>query len=174
MVSRSDRGFKVGIAFEFEHHVLSFLTLDLLIQASLLNLLHNLSFNSLQLYWSEDRLTLADRPDVYLKFPRFLDDVVEWVTDRRTRQSNRASNAMTLVRNSSEIFAGAGVYTISELWHMAGKCQCSRLVKAAFSFQISGLSPNLTEAEVFDSPSRTARLCGAFYHFAKEAHTTLW
>ncbi|KAJ7823756.1 hypothetical protein B0H13DRAFT_1919493 [Mycena leptocephala] len=37
----------------------------------------------------------------------------------------------------------------------------------------SRLSPNLTEAEVSDSPSRTARLCGAFYHFAKEAHTTL-
>jgi hypothetical protein len=57
--------------------VLSFLALDFLIQASLLNLLHKLSFNSLQLYWSEDRLTLADRPDVYLEFPRFLDDVVE-------------------------------------------------------------------------------------------------
>ncbi|KAJ7886938.1 hypothetical protein B0H13DRAFT_1889078 [Mycena leptocephala] len=85
-----------------------------------------------------------------------MDNVVERVTDRRTRQSNRASNAMTLVRNSSEIFAGAGVYTISELWHMAG------------------LSPYLTEAEVFDSPSQTARLCGAFYHFAKKAHTTLW
>ncbi|KAF7371978.1 hypothetical protein MVEN_00055800 [Mycena venus] len=108
------------------------------------------------LYWSEDRLTLADQPDVYLEFPRFLEDVVKWVADRRTRQTNRASNAMTLVRTSSDIFAGAGVYTITELWHMAG------------------LSPNLTEAEVFDSPSRTARLCGAFYHFAKEAHTTLW
>jgi hypothetical protein len=77
MVSRSDRGFKVGIAFEFQHPVLSFLTLDFLIQASLLSLLHNLSFNSLQLYWSEDHLTLADRPDVYLEFPRLLDDVVE-------------------------------------------------------------------------------------------------
>ncbi|KAF7345871.1 hypothetical protein MVEN_01609100 [Mycena venus] len=109
-----------------------------------------------ELYWSEDRLTLADQPDVYLEFPRFLEDVVKWVADRRTRQTNRASNAMTLVRTSSDIFAGAGVYTITELWHMAG------------------LSPNLTEAEVFDSPSRTARLCGAFYHFAKEAHTTLW
>ncbi|KAJ7877256.1 hypothetical protein B0H14DRAFT_3130249 [Mycena olivaceomarginata] len=40
--------------------------------------------------------------------------------------------------------------------------------------QCKGLSPNLTEAEVFDSASRTARLCSAFYHFAKEAHTTLW
>ncbi|KAK7012380.1 hypothetical protein R3P38DRAFT_3588120 [Favolaschia claudopus] len=62
---------------------------------------------------------------------------------------------MTAVRTSTEIFAGAGVYTIPELWHMAG------------------LAPNLTEAEVFDSPSRTARLCSAYYHFGKEAHTTI-
>ncbi|KAK7001158.1 hypothetical protein R3P38DRAFT_3612701, partial [Favolaschia claudopus] len=66
------------------------------------------------------------------------------------------THAMTAVRTSTEIFAGAGVYTIPELWHMAG------------------LAPNLTEAEVFDSPSRTARLCSAYYHFGKEAHTTLW
>ncbi|KAF7369166.1 hypothetical protein MVEN_00243800 [Mycena venus] len=85
--------------------------------------------NTGALYWSEDRLTLADQPDVYLEFPHFLEDVVKWVADRRTRQTNRASNAMTLVRTSSDIFAGAGVYTITELWHMAG------------------LSPNLTEAE---------------------------
>ncbi|KAJ7809725.1 hypothetical protein B0H14DRAFT_2607879 [Mycena olivaceomarginata] len=43
----------------------------------------------------------------------------------------------------------------TKLWHMAG------------------LSPNLTEAEVFDSASRTARLCAAFFHFGKKAHTTL-
>jgi hypothetical protein len=102
--------------------VLSFLTLDFLIQASLLNLLHNLSFNSLQLYWSEDRLTLADRPDVYLEFPRFLDDVVARVTDRRTRQSNRASNAMTLVRNSSGFFLLGLVSTLSRnygIWQVS-------------------------------------------------------
>ncbi|KAJ7099989.1 hypothetical protein B0H15DRAFT_927592 [Mycena belliarum] len=141
VVDSASRGFKVAIAFEFKDHVLAFLTLDLLVQ----------------FYWSEDRTQMpAQQPDVYLEFPRFLDDLVAWITQRRTIQSNRAGNAMTLVRGTTEIFAGAGVYTISELWHMAG------------------LSPNLTEAEVFDSPSRTARLCAAFYHFGKEAHTTLW
>ncbi|KAK6971267.1 hypothetical protein R3P38DRAFT_2587381 [Favolaschia claudopus] len=139
-VDRTDRGFKVGLAFEFKEYVLAFLTLDLLIQ----------------FYWSPNRASLASQPDVYLDFPRFLEDVVKWIADRRNVQSNRSGNAMTLVRTSTEIFAGGGVYTMPELWHMAG------------------LAPNLTEAEVFDSPSRTARLCAAYYHFAKEAHTTLW
>ncbi|KAJ6611852.1 hypothetical protein B0H10DRAFT_1952741 [Mycena sp. CBHHK59/15] len=111
-------GYKIGVAFDFEHHVLAFFTLDLLIQ----------------FYWSEKREDLpAQQPDVYLEFPPFLEDLV-----------------------STEIFPGEGVYTVAELWHMAG------------------LSPNLTEAEVFDSPSRTAWLSCAFFHFGKEAHTTLW
>ncbi|KAJ7438872.1 hypothetical protein FB451DRAFT_1378109 [Mycena latifolia] len=140
-VNSTDRGFKVGIAFKFKHHVLAFETLDLLIQ----------------LYWSEEHENLpASQPDVYLEFPRFLEDLVNWMQKRRQVQSNRAGNALALVRDSTEIFPGAGVYVTAEIWHMAG------------------LSPNLTEAEVFDSPSRTARLSAAFFHLAKEAHTTLW
>jgi hypothetical protein len=83
---------------------------------------------------------------------------------------------MTLVRMTTYIFCGAGVYTISELWHMAGEFWVSRFPCPfnRMTTQCKGLSPNLTEAEVFDSASRTARLCSAFYHFAKEAHTTLW
>jgi hypothetical protein len=37
MVNKVERGFKVGIAFEFDNYVLAFLTLDLLIQASFLS-----------------------------------------------------------------------------------------------------------------------------------------
>ncbi|KAK7057079.1 hypothetical protein R3P38DRAFT_3544272 [Favolaschia claudopus] len=97
-VNRADRGFKVGLAFEFEDYVLAFLTLDLLIQPP-----------------------LASQPDVYLNFPQFLDDLVKWITKRRGQQTDRSGNAMTAVRTSTEIFAGAGVYTIPELWHMAGR-----------------------------------------------------
>ena len=37
-----------------------------------------------------------------------------------------------------------------------------------------GLSPFLTEMEVFDSPSRTARLCEALWNFAHRSHTKLF
>ncbi|KAK7005463.1 hypothetical protein R3P38DRAFT_2794644 [Favolaschia claudopus] len=82
-----------------------------------------------QFYWSTDRASLANQPDVYLNFPQFLNDVVTWITDRRGKQTDRSGNAMSAVRTSTSIFPGAGVYTTPELWHMAG------------------LAPNLTEAE---------------------------
>ncbi|KAJ7825261.1 hypothetical protein B0H13DRAFT_1525160, partial [Mycena leptocephala] len=37
VVNKVERGFKVGVAFEFDNYVLAFLTLDLLIQASFLS-----------------------------------------------------------------------------------------------------------------------------------------
>ncbi len=37
----------------------------------------------------------------------------------------------------------------------------------------TGVSPFLTEAEVFDSPSRTARLCEAVWNYAFKSHTEL-
>jgi hypothetical protein len=79
-----------------------------------------------QFHWSQERHTLAIQPDVYLEFPRFLEDLVNWVKLRRTKQTDRSGNAMTLVRKSTAIFSGGGVYTMSELWHMAGKWLMSR------------------------------------------------
>jgi hypothetical protein len=38
---------------------------------------------------------------------------------------------------------------------------------------IVGISPFLTEREVFDSPSRTARLCDAFWVYAYHTHTEI-
>jgi len=37
----------------------------------------------------------------------------------------------------------------------------------------SGVSPFLTEAEVFNCPSRTARICEAFYSFARHSRDNL-
>ncbi|KAF8181012.1 hypothetical protein K438DRAFT_2170629 [Mycena galopus ATCC 62051] len=105
VINKVDRGFKVGITFEFDNYF----------------------------HWSQDRHVLAMQPDVYLEFLRFLEDLVNWISVRRSQQTVQG------------IIVAYGC-----------------------------LSPNLTEAEVFDSPSRTARLCNAFYHLGKEAHTTLW
>ncbi|KAJ7284776.1 hypothetical protein C8J57DRAFT_1051884, partial [Mycena rebaudengoi] len=117
VVGSGDRVFKVGITFELKNHVLAFLTLDLLIQV----------------YWADQRELLpAQQPDMYLEFPCFLEDLVKWIPSQQ--KFSRSSLGMT----TTEIFPGAGVYTMSELWHMAG------------------LSPNLTEVEVFDSSSQTA------------------
>ncbi|GLB43862.1 hypothetical protein LshimejAT787_1500460 [Lyophyllum shimeji] len=76
---------------------------------------------------------------------------------RRDEKVNRSGNAMEKLRTEG-VMCGVGVYTVSELWHRAG------------------LSPSLTEAEVFDSASRTARLCAAYYSFVYDAvaDNSLW
>ncbi|PPQ70090.1 hypothetical protein CVT26_013424 [Gymnopilus dilepis] len=107
----------------------------------------------IQVHWSTSRTGLpAQNPDVYLDFRLFLSKVVKWMTEQRGddpyRPKARTGNALSAVK-SSGTFPGVGVYTASEVFHRA-------------------------EAEVFDSPSRTARLCAALYHFMVLAHTDVW
>ncbi|KAG6848988.1 hypothetical protein H0H93_012193 [Arthromyces matolae] len=112
VVSREERGFKVGIVFVFKNYIMSFNTQDMLMQ-----------------------------------FEPFLAELAAWLeTRRKSGASNRSQNATEIIRKQP-IFCGVGVYTISEIFHRAG------------------LSPSLTEAELFDSASRTARLVAAFYSF---------
>lgn len=92
---------------------------------------------------------------------------------RRGMKTDRSCNAMTLIRTSTEIFCGAGVYTIAEVWHMAGISLMRDPFVAPRADYLQGLAPNLTEAEVFDSPSRTARLCAAYFHLAQQVHTKI-
>ncbi|KAF8954246.1 hypothetical protein BDZ97DRAFT_1766393 [Flammula alnicola] len=135
------RGFKVGFAFEFETHVLAFLTLDLLIQA----------------HWSDTRQGLPHSPaDIVMEYPLFLQELVTWMIERRKTNSTRTSIAMNVIRDHTDIFCGAGVYTIQEVFHRAG------------------LSPNLVEFEIFDCPSLTARLVAAYYHFCLQVRKTAW
>ncbi|KAF8076957.1 hypothetical protein FPV67DRAFT_440258 [Lyophyllum atratum] len=112
----------------------------------------------LQMHWANTRGELpAQQPDVYYDFPCFLDALTVWMRQRREDKVNRSGNAMEKLRTEG-IMCGVGVYTVSELWHRAG------------------LSPSLTEAEVFDSASRTARLCAAYYSFVHDAiaDDSLW
>lgn len=74
--------------------------------------------------------------------------------------------------DGSKVWGGVGVYTASEIFFDAGM-----LIAGLFSVFLTshfvGVSPFLTEAEVFDSPSRTARLCEALWNYAFKSHTEL-
>ncbi|KAF8907003.1 hypothetical protein CPB84DRAFT_1769209 [Gymnopilus junonius] len=140
-VDRKTRGFKVGFAFQFEKYVLAFLSLDLLVQ----------------IYWSDVPEHLPHLPaDIVTEYPRFIEELVAWIQKRRATKSRREGIALNLIHSETEIFCGAGVYTIQEVFHRAG------------------LSPNLTEHEIFDNPSRTARLVAAFYEFCLNARQRTW
>jgi hypothetical protein len=81
---------------------------------------------------------------------------------------------MTVIRTQSRIFNGAGVYTLQETFHKAGRYSNVILSFIAHLFTGLGLSPNITERELFDCPSRTAWLIAAWYDFSAEVADTIW
>jgi hypothetical protein len=63
------------------------------------------------------------------------------------------------------VWFGVGVYTVCEILFLAGKVFFS-LFEILLSVCVSiGVSPFLTELEVFTNPSRTARICEAFWSY---------
>ncbi|KAF9524144.1 hypothetical protein CPB83DRAFT_898105 [Crepidotus variabilis] len=148
-VDQENRGFKISIAFEFRTHVMAWVSLDNVFQPS----------------WEYSRQDLQiEYHDVYSNFHGFLSDIAKWMHEQRGGKSSgamvlkpkeRLLLALTVVRDE-KVWHGVGVYTVSEIFHIAG------------------LSPFLTEGELFDYPSRTARLCAAYYAFAQVGHGELW
>ncbi|KAF8162677.1 hypothetical protein B0H34DRAFT_692522 [Crassisporium funariophilum] len=111
----------------------------------------------IQVHWASFRKDLpTQQANIYTDYPAFLAELVAWMRLRRASRSNRTSLAMTAIRKESSIFYGAGVYTTQEIFHKAG------------------LSPNITEREVFDCPSQTARLVAAWYDLAADIYESLW
>ncbi|KJA23352.1 hypothetical protein HYPSUDRAFT_54344 [Hypholoma sublateritium FD-334 SS-4] len=124
---------------------------------------HVMAFLSLDLLfkvvWERKHENLPKQyADVYSDFGGFLSQVTAWMGTRRgealkTRKRDR--NALYAIRECPQ-FHGVGVYTVCEIFHLAG------------------LSPSLSEEQLFDTPSRIARLCAAYYQFAHTAHNEIW
>ncbi|KAJ3001953.1 hypothetical protein NUW54_g6113 [Trametes sanguinea] len=115
---------------------------------------HDLLF---QVYWNDDiqRLPSSSVKDVLQNWPGFLHDVACWIQRRRLHARLRDRPAFLAI-HQADIFAGLGNYTLSEVFHRAG------------------LRLSLSERELFDNASRTARLCVAYREFALHAERALW
>ncbi|PPQ81900.1 hypothetical protein CVT26_003956 [Gymnopilus dilepis] len=139
------RGFKVALGLRFQSHVIAFLSYDNLFRVS----------------WAESRLELpVQKANVYPDFEQFLVQVCDWALKRRggrgcLKPVKRPNNALHVIREC-DAFHGVGVYTATEIFHLAGIC------------------PTISEGELFDSPSRFARLCAAYYEFARAGHFEVW
>ncbi|KZP14198.1 hypothetical protein FIBSPDRAFT_959913 [Athelia psychrophila] len=160
LVDKNKRGFKIGIAFEFEEWVLAFPTMDFLICV----------------YWRVDRESLPSsiQHDIYDDWLGFLGAVVSWVKIMKPK-NDRGMLAITAVRHATmelspaqlaegrtpqRLFAGAGVYTVVEFFFLAG------------------LSPSLTLYDLLHeglaTGSRLARLLVAFRQIAIHARLNIW
>ncbi|KAJ3510969.1 hypothetical protein NMY22_g15802 [Coprinellus aureogranulatus] len=143
------RGYKVALAFQFAGgHVLAFLSYDLLFQVKWV-----------PLGASDIPSLIASHPDlcsidVFHDFPGFLEALVDWIERRRRSGALRTGLACEIIRmedGARRVWVGVGVYTVCEIFFLAG------------------ISIFLTEKEVFDNASRTARLANAYWQFAYNA-----
>ncbi|THH12990.1 hypothetical protein EW146_g7184 [Bondarzewia mesenterica] len=143
-VSKKDRNFRVGLALGFEDFVIAFLSRDLLVQAQ----------------WAASRDDLPQRLkhiSILDDYQGFLTSVAQWIQYRRSSEdTERTGLVCDVLRSHGDIWGGVGVYTASEICFLAG------------------ISPLLQEREVFDCPSRCARLCEALYAFAAVSDDEIW
>ncbi|KAK6977822.1 hypothetical protein R3P38DRAFT_2666075 [Favolaschia claudopus] len=127
-----------GMALVFKDHVLAFHSHDLVFQPT----------------WacSRDDLPAAasDFRSPSWDFPSAL---ATWMLGRRDQDRNGL--ACEAIRAANDVFFGIGVYTVIEIFFLAG------------------LSPFLTEAELFDCPSRTARFGGGYVTFLDKSEKDL-
>ncbi|KAJ8521068.1 hypothetical protein ONZ45_g2221 [Pleurotus djamor] len=137
-VAKEERGFRVGMALDFGEYVLAFVTLDLLFKVT----------------YARARSDL-DAPvhDIYHDFETTALCIIDWAESRLG--ADRSGLAIHAIRRASKVFIGIGVYTVVEIFLMAG------------------LLPIYTEEEVFDNPSRTGRFIEAFYSFSSFAHENM-
>lgn len=96
----------------------------------------------------------------------FSANLAEWIVVRRST-SKRLELAIFVIRKFEPIFPGAGVYGSSEFFALAGALFHYWGSAAHCTDMCKGISPYITEAELFDSPSLTACLVAAIYTFMK-------
>jgi len=96
----------------------------------------------------------TDHIDIYKTPEQYIACLLHWIKQRRDSSLKLRKQAVaTLVRRECHVFAGVGVYTVCEV------------------FFIAGLSLLMTEEELFTDESRVGRLFGAMYTWGHLAHT---
>ncbi|KAJ7152821.1 hypothetical protein C8R46DRAFT_1228382 [Mycena filopes] len=140
VVEKRTRAFRIGVALVFADYVLAFVTIDLLFQPT----------------WVTDRSAISIPPNLYTSPSEFLQTLAAWIQSEKLLSRSKPTLACNSIRTANQVWYGIGVYTVMELFFMAG------------------LSPFLTVSEVFGCPSRTARLVAAFWTYIHETETNVW
>ncbi|KAJ7116741.1 hypothetical protein C8R46DRAFT_930976, partial [Mycena filopes] len=140
VVEKKTRAFRIGVALVFADYVLAFVTIDLLFQPT----------------WVTDRSAISIPPNLYTSPSEFLQTLAAWIQSEKLLSRSKPTLACNSIRTANQVWYGIGVYTVMELFFMAG------------------LSPFLTVSEVFGCPSRTARLVAAFWTYIHETETNVW
>lgn len=74
--------------------------------------------------WAEkrDQLPKLEYVSVYDNYRKFLEAVATWVRMRLNKSGRWTRLARAAIRATQDVFFGIGVYTVNEIFFMAGKC----------------------------------------------------
>ncbi|KAH9918448.1 uncharacterized protein B0H18DRAFT_1106941 [Fomitopsis serialis] len=136
------RNFRIGLAFEFTDFVVAFVSHDQVFQVT----------------WSLTESGLAHH-DLHVldQWDNVLARIATWCETYYVAGRKRGKRlAMHVLRFTGDVWFGIGVYTVCEIFFLAG------------------ISPYLREQEVFGNPSRLARLVLAYYTFVYKAVRKTW
>lgn len=122
--------FHVAIAIEFWDHVVAFLSLDNVFQVSitlypctgvcwLLFSKPEWAFGVGYLPATQEFRFLDPPPSIFANFTTFLECVAHWVEEQSS--STHSGLACKAVHGANHVWLGVGVYTVAELFFMAGK-----------------------------------------------------
>ncbi|KAJ6550710.1 hypothetical protein B0H10DRAFT_1968796 [Mycena sp. CBHHK59/15] len=140
------RKFSIAMAFIFSSHVLAFPSIDLIFQKIL---------RKLQPTWATNLSDFSIPPNIFTSMQDYLVLVAKWIEDK-VLLGHRYIRACDAIHKYNSLFYRIGVYTIMELFFMAG------------------LRPFLTVYEVFGNPSCPARFLAAFYSYIARSEQDLW
>ncbi|KAJ6615017.1 hypothetical protein B0H10DRAFT_2435695 [Mycena sp. CBHHK59/15] len=138
-LSKTVRKFSIAMAFIFSTHVLAFPSIDLIFQP----------------IWATNLSDFSIPPNIFTSMQDYLVLVAKWIEDK-VLLGHRYIRACDAIRKYNSLFYRIGVYTIMQLFFMAG------------------LRPFLTIYEVFGNPSRPARFLAVFYSYIARSEQDLW
>lgn len=144
-------------------------------------MLIDLQISSTKPTWARLREQLPEPPaNAFVNRDAFIHGIIQW-RQARSKKSNRDLPIYEVIRGNDNVFPGVGVYTSSEILFIAG---ASSFITSTFVFLsqshaqiklVLGDLASLTEAEVFDCPSRAARLIEGYLSYVIRAHEEiLW
>ncbi|KZV95413.1 hypothetical protein EXIGLDRAFT_766221 [Exidia glandulosa HHB12029] len=147
-IPQEGRSYKFALVLVFSQAVIAFQTLDMMFQPTWHKSCPSPQPNVCP--WTEET--------PYPENVSFLQTVADFLRKRWARGTRAWPNQLAIqyVRTLGDIFPGIGVYSVSEIFTMAG------------------LPHDLTVAELFNCPSRLARFCEAYYSFTWRAWAEGW
>lgn len=128
----------------------------------------------MQINWALDAQGLDNAHiDILNDMPTWLHEVNIWIQDllQEGEVWSSSRTAMSAIRGHHRLFGGIGKYTLSEIFHMAGKCfTLVTLDYYDIDYMSIGIPPYITIFQLVGNIARSARFVAAVIAYSYKIH----